>query len=257
MITDSRIKFIQLPVNVGVNGARMAGVDRAIFPFVFFLDSDDEVLPNALQTLVEVAESLQGSLAVAVLPTSSYNDEGGKAGFGFTNDQVLGEYEIVCERALEKELSYLYRRDVFDFQRLPEDMRGCEFIFVYGLSRKFLFIVKNVIVRAINRQSDNLSSSSGTAQRFGEIGLGYLRIIDQHYGVLQTSPKSRMLYFIKAATRIKMAGLKLKDIVPKGTRIHISERILLYIVDLLPRKMMTDLDRKRIASINYKTFGKD
>ena len=257
MLEDERIRYIKLPINIGVNGARMAGVDHSRFPFVFFLDSDDEVLPNALATLQNVSSALQGSIAVAVMPTSSYNDENGKNNFGFVEGQILSEYDIVCERVLEKELSYLYRRDVFEYQRLPEDMRACEFIFVYGLSRKFLFTIKNSVAVIIHRQTDNLSSSAGVVLRLGEIGLGYFKILEQHDTILQNNYKVRLIYFTKAVIRTKMAGLRIRNVISKNIPLTLLEEVIVSIVDLFPEKIMLSLERSRIIRINHKTFGRD
>jgi glycosyltransferase involved in cell wall biosynthesis len=257
MSKDQRVRLVRLEINGGVNKARMAGVHYSTQPYIFFLDSDDVLLPDATKTLLAVSEDLKGSVAVGVLPTSSHNDEENKNGFGLYDEQILGEYEIVCERRLEKELSYLYRRDVFDFQQLPIDMRGCEFIFVYGLSRKYLFIAKNTVVRGINRQSDNLSSSSGVVARSGEIGLGYIQIVRQHENVLKHSAATRTGYIIKAAIRIKMAGIKYNILSESGIKLSLVELLIVHVIRLLPSSLMLQAERMRISRINYKTFGKD
>lgn len=48
---DPRLRLISLPSNVGLSGARNAGLDAATGEFVTFLDADDEYLPHFLQTL--------------------------------------------------------------------------------------------------------------------------------------------------------------------------------------------------------------
>lgn len=255
--SDPRIHLIKLKENVGVNSARMAGVRLSTAPFIFFLDSDDELTSTAIQTLEQVSNSLQGSIGVAVLPTSSFNDEDGLADFGFNEGQILGEYEIVCGRALEKELSYLYRRDVFDFQGLPEDMRACEFLFVYGLSRRYLFVASNKKVLNINRQTDNLSSSRGVAARSGEIGLGYLRLVHQHDQILKDCHSMRSRYLLKSAMRSKMAGNNIKGVMNEARDLRADRKVIIHFLSFIPGGLMLKLDELRVSLMNKRLFGKD
>jgi len=48
---DERVRTIRLRQNAGLSGARMAGVDAARGEWVLFLDSDDELMPDALTTI--------------------------------------------------------------------------------------------------------------------------------------------------------------------------------------------------------------
>ena len=50
---DERIKFFRLPLNKGNAGARNEGVRNAKGEYIFFLDSDDIMLPNALNCFTE------------------------------------------------------------------------------------------------------------------------------------------------------------------------------------------------------------
>ncbi|MBR5021164.1 MAG: glycosyltransferase family 2 protein [Oscillospiraceae bacterium] len=49
---DERFVLVQLPVNCGPSGARNAGLDRAEGEWVAFVDSDDHVEPDFLESLV-------------------------------------------------------------------------------------------------------------------------------------------------------------------------------------------------------------
>jgi glycosyltransferase involved in cell wall biosynthesis len=53
---DTRIKFFQQE-NAGASAARNAGLDHAQAPLIAFLDSDDWLEPNFLETLVPLADS--------------------------------------------------------------------------------------------------------------------------------------------------------------------------------------------------------
>lgn len=53
--TDIAVRLIDQPVNKGVACARNTGLKAAVTPYVYFIDADDTVYPDALQTLVEAA----------------------------------------------------------------------------------------------------------------------------------------------------------------------------------------------------------
>lgn len=56
-IEDPRVRVIELPVNVGLAGARNAGVQAAKGTWIAFLDDDDEWLPQKLERQLELAQN--------------------------------------------------------------------------------------------------------------------------------------------------------------------------------------------------------
>ena len=66
--TDTRIKILRTEKNIGYPGAvRNIGLDEAVGDYVFFMDHDDIILPNAFEVLVEIADK---TCADAVTSTS-------------------------------------------------------------------------------------------------------------------------------------------------------------------------------------------
>lgn len=56
---DSRVVVVHKK-NGGVDEARNTGIDMARGQYLYFVDSDDELLPDALQTLIEGMEGQKG-----------------------------------------------------------------------------------------------------------------------------------------------------------------------------------------------------
>lgn len=62
---DPRIKVIHQK-NAGVSGARNAGMDLATGEYIVFVDSDDELCPNAVEQLLKDAVSFEADIVSAV-----------------------------------------------------------------------------------------------------------------------------------------------------------------------------------------------
>ncbi|TCK07540.1 glycosyltransferase family 2 protein [Marinobacterium mangrovicola] len=61
---DSRVVLINLPVNVGVHGARIAGLSQANGEWIGFLDSDDYARPSMFMNMVRAACYSQADIIV-------------------------------------------------------------------------------------------------------------------------------------------------------------------------------------------------
>ncbi|MBR5913156.1 MAG: glycosyltransferase [Selenomonadaceae bacterium] len=75
---DTRIKILQTEKNLGYPGAvRNVGLDAAIGEYVFFMDHDDVILPNAFEVLTDVADK-NGADVVTTMSwyiSSDFSDE--------------------------------------------------------------------------------------------------------------------------------------------------------------------------------------
>jgi CDP-glycerol glycerophosphotransferase len=62
--TERRIRIVELPENAGLGGARNAGLDHANGKYVWFIDSDDTIVPGALRALVDRVHDTQAELVL-------------------------------------------------------------------------------------------------------------------------------------------------------------------------------------------------
>jgi CDP-glycerol glycerophosphotransferase len=61
---ERRIRIVELSENVGLGRARNAGLDHAKGKYVWFIDSDDTIVPGALRALVDRAHDTEAELVL-------------------------------------------------------------------------------------------------------------------------------------------------------------------------------------------------
>lgn len=209
-IKDAHIQYVQFAENRGVNAARNAGVNIATGRYIVFLDSDDELYPNSLQIMVAILDRTDyriGAVAFATVIADT-----GKQVSQLKDGVILNEYDIVCRGALlDGDKIYVYRHEVFKDFHLPEDLRGCEHVFLYGISKKWNFLMINEPLTVIHRQQDNLSSAANLVRRSYDIARSYERVIENHKDILKNEHEVRSWYLKKAIYRYGVAGSR-KDV---------------------------------------------
>jgi glycosyltransferase involved in cell wall biosynthesis len=209
-IDDERVKYIKFKQNKGVNAARNAGVYFASGRYIVFLDSDDELYPNSLKTMVEVMDNADYSIGAAAFATVIANT--GKQVSQLKDGEILNEYDIVCKRKIyDGDKIFVYRREVFKDFRLPEDLKGCEHVFLNEVSKKWKFITINKPLRIIHRQEDNLSNADSLIKRSYDIAKSYERVLINHKEVLKDQNEAILFYLKKSIYRYGVAGSR-KDV---------------------------------------------
>lgn len=202
---SERIKYSVFSKNRGVNTARNAGAKLASSRYVVFLDSDDELFPQSLEDAVEIMDKAGPDIGIAGF--ACVIAETGKRTAELIDGQILDEHEVVCKHALRGgDKIYIYRKQVFDDFLLPEDLRGCEQVFVYNASTKWKFLMVSRPLSLVHRQSDNLSGATSMIERSSDIAKSYEIIVDNHAAILSTCPDAKFDFFKKALYRYGVAG---------------------------------------------------
>lgn len=124
MERDSRFHLIRLS-GEGVSAARNAGLDAATGAWIASMDSDDELLPTSIHTLVSTA--LQNNVAMSMgcyvechegKPFSFRRRISAKPGVFRTTEEVQ-RYFLTDGQFLCHMWTKLFRRDLFDHLRFP------------------------------------------------------------------------------------------------------------------------------------------
>lgn len=72
---DPRIKIISNEKNLGATGSRNKGIELARGKYIYFLDSDDAMLPDCLEQLYKVAEASNADMVSSVLSLHAVDSE--------------------------------------------------------------------------------------------------------------------------------------------------------------------------------------
>jgi glycosyltransferase involved in cell wall biosynthesis len=84
---DARIRYVRVPDHVGPTGAKNRGFDEARGPWIGVLDDDDELVPHALQTLLDVTRRIP---RVDAISCNCIDAQTGRfTGHGFDHDRYL------------------------------------------------------------------------------------------------------------------------------------------------------------------------
>lgn len=115
---DNRIRVIHQE-NYGLSAARNTGLDQAAGEYVAFVDSDDVVLPDFIETLYDLSDRYQADIAACAFVRGKIEEIGGTAGSGgsardicMTSEQMLrqwhGKYKkwetIACNKLYRKQI---------------------------------------------------------------------------------------------------------------------------------------------------------
>lgn len=133
-LLDPRIRYDKLSINQGVHAARNRGLDIARGEFIVFLDSDDELLPIALQRatdLIKKKPEIQWLSAALRL-----NDSDEIAGMNLTEPGWVTYPDILRETFVRPNKAGfgMFRKTLIGETRFA--MQNLDFIFFRHLARK-------------------------------------------------------------------------------------------------------------------------
>lgn len=99
---ESRCRILDKP-NGGLSSARNAGLDNATGEYVYFVDSDDYIVPDAVESLVQKMQETKADFCCYRIVF--YSDDHTKiSGKNFTNDILIGQEAIMEDAFLNKDI---------------------------------------------------------------------------------------------------------------------------------------------------------
>jgi glycosyltransferase involved in cell wall biosynthesis len=174
---ENRVRPVILPVNVGVNGAKNKALDSVSGEFTTLLDSDDELLPNAIATFMAMFEDFGPGYGMMVCNAVD-SDTGEWTGLGLFEDGDLSYRDALCGR-WRGDFSGLWRTSVMAGLRFAEDEAAREINVWNQIYRRTKVRYKHAAVLKYYRRTPNSVASirfdRNYAQRRLAATLSYLR----------------------------------------------------------------------------------
>ena len=164
---DPRLRLFAQSRNMGVGTARNCGVSEARADWIVFLDSDDELVPEAVATVVErIAESESD---VAALWFRCRRDDGTitpsnipKLGRVDFRDKLLFHESCVGK---SDEVFHVCRRSTFVDVKYPSN-RGLEDLYFLNFSKRYVGRICPEVLRLYHQDADNqITRSVGRVNR--------------------------------------------------------------------------------------------
>jgi len=253
---DSRIRYIRLPENRGPNAARNQGVRASHAPYLIFLDSDDELVPEALEVICKEWRDLNDE-TVGVIAFCCQKAATGQLVGHIQGERVkLGYKDVICERFAKGEFLMTVRREVFRDVKYPEDIQGVEALLWWDIAKRWKCLYINRPLRIYRAAEGQLTSVESVIRRAENLAEGYDRLCQKHRkSWLSYCPAQYGYYLTVAGLYYALAGKREEAMshIVKGWRFSPkkAEAVGLLIAAILGKKVMIWIFRLR-AYLNRK-----
>jgi len=128
---DPRISIHVHEKNKGVTGAKNSGLDRIKGDWFTILDSDDEIIPQAIETMMNIPYSMDPTIT-AVTCNCMDTTTNGYSGKGLMEDQYLDEKTLMT--LCKGEFWGITKTSLLQNDRFNEKLRGFENILWYKMN---------------------------------------------------------------------------------------------------------------------------
>jgi glycosyltransferase involved in cell wall biosynthesis len=158
---DPRIRLYAQARNTGVGTARNHGVAKARADWIAFLDSDDELVPEALATVVEKIEESGSDVAALWFRCRCDNGTIVPSSIPKMGRVDLKQKLLFHEACVGKsdEVFHVCRRTTFSNVRFPSN-RGLEELYFLNFSKHYLGRICPEVLRLYHQDADNQISRS-------------------------------------------------------------------------------------------------
>jgi teichuronic acid biosynthesis glycosyltransferase TuaG len=199
---DFRVTQFSLGTNRGVHAARNRGMELAQGEILVFLDSDDELVPNALALCAKQFSGLNESFGV--LFANGIDDQGRLTGIRISESGVVPFEELLCERCFypHKNCFAAVRRS--KISAIKWEAPHCDFIFWRRLqSRSNTYQLNEILMKYHGDSPNSLSTLRRRRSYRYRIAGGMARALDgfvrEYYTPLSENCPAKLANYLYAS----------------------------------------------------------
>lgn len=176
--TDSRVRIIRHPQNHGVTAAKNTGLEKVQGVYTTMVDSDDELLPEAIETLVGLLERLGQNYGMVF--ANCFDPESGElTGYGLMQSGDVTYKDAICAR-FSGEFWGIWRTSALGQLRFDERVPGHESLVWHQIYRNCKVYYLHKPLRKYYREGpDRISQAVFDPKRSARTALGYQLYISE------------------------------------------------------------------------------
>lgn len=214
---DERIVVLCHEENRGVGPARNTGIRHARGEWIIFLDSDDELLPGALQLIFEKTQTVKNN--ISRLAFMYRVDTGGMSPFPSLTEEEIWDYRgYICWASYPRKMSDYFnviRKNALVKIKFPET-RALETLFHLNFARAFATKCCATVVAILHTDADNRSLAFSATQllRDSKFNMDQIdAVLSEHGNSLRNiRPPLYYEYIRGGATFSFLAGKRVKGL---------------------------------------------
>lgn len=200
------VVFISMPQNKGVNAARNRGLDAAKGEYIVFLDSDDELLPDALAKMADIWKGTSDKDIGGLITRCVDEKNQKKIGRSRAKEGTVEYEKMICSDSFSGEFHICLKRPSIGGDRFMETVVGCEMVFFLRFYKKFKMRYADVPTRIYHR-GDGINSSGSMVRNAAKMTAGYeVAIRENKDAWLAHCPKTFIRYSQSLALRYLFVG---------------------------------------------------
>lgn len=184
-IRDARLNFLRHPINRGANAARNTGALAAKGEWLIFLDSDDELVPDALKTMDAIAA--EAPAEVHRLAFMYRRDDGLVSPLPALRDQIVNYSGFLAwlEKHPKRDFLPCTRKLTFESVRYPESRWSTTALYQLDFAKRYRTwfreeILGFVHLDAANRLSYLRRGAKHSGTTASELGMEMDVLLERH-----------------------------------------------------------------------------
>jgi glycosyltransferase involved in cell wall biosynthesis len=236
---DSRIKIIDLKKDNGVSNARNLGIESAQGKYIYFIDSDDWIDYNYLETMFQKIEEVKSNILINANFVNEYENGNKKAYSKFKF--ITKDFEVIDSKTVQRLFApviwtRLYKKDYLEKYKIKFPLLqigGEDIFFSYAcdLMQQNSYILKGPYYHYFQRDS--------SAMRIKERGFRYIQGFKLLYDFLndhKINLDNIKLFFVESLiidtkekfNFIKQYFIEIKQIFNKNREIYNKQELFLF-----------------------------